>query len=99
MKKSKSQQSKKRKPNANICLTKADVRKLKSDITAKATMYATILFMAYIMEDPGVDCNEDKLCEIFEGVQRYMEAVDDHLITIRQVCDIIKNHTGLDIQY
>lgn len=50
------------------------------------------------MEEKVIDCDEDKICEIFDGVMRYSDAVSEHLITLTQVREIVEKHTGLKIK-
>lgn len=87
----------KRKSNKCIMLTKAEISKLKREITEEAFTKSVVLMLAYIMEEPGIDCDEDKIVEIFEGVERYAEYIENHEITLKKVCEIIKEYTGLDI--
>ena len=76
-----------------IELTPRKIEELAKDASAKAM----ILFAAYLMEDE--DFTPERICEVWEGVTRYSMAVDDKLITLKKVCDIINEHTGLNIRW
>lgn len=56
-----------------------------------------ILLLGYLMDD--FDYNADRLIDIWQGVERYSEAVDNHTISLRKVADIINEHTGLNIRW
>lgn len=55
-----------------------------------------ILSAAYLMDE--FDYSEEAIVEYWEGMLRYMDAIDKKLITIDKVCEIIETHTGLHFQ-
>ena len=83
----------KTRPNKRIELTP---RKLE-EIKAEAIGQAMILTIAYLMDELNYDA--DECVSIWEGVTRYAEAVGDRLITMDKVCNIINDHTGLNIKW
>lgn len=54
-----------------------------------------VLCAAYLMEEDGYD--DEHICDFYESMIRWCGAVDTHLITIDQVIQIIKDHTGMEI--
>lgn len=85
------------KPKA-LVLKPQDVKKIKLEVTENAIKATVTLFISYIMEEEVIACDEDKICEIFDGVMRYSGAVNEHLISLNQVRKIIEEHTGIKIK-
>lgn len=67
------------------------------EIAKEASAKAMILFAAYLMDDE--DFNAERICEVWDGVTRYADAVDKKLISLDKVCGIINNYTGLKIRW
>lgn len=67
------------------------------ELARQASAKAMILFAAYLMEDE--DFTPERICEVWDGVTRYASAVDDKLISLRKICEIINEHTGLNIRW
>ena len=72
-------------------MDKKAINKLESE-TWKKEM---ILSAAYLMDEFGYD--EERVCEFWDGMNRYLDAVKGHIITINKVIDIIEKHTGIKI--
>lgn len=89
----------KHKSNRCIMMTKAELNKLKKEITEEAFIKSVVLILAYIMEEPGIDCDEEKIVEIFEGIERYAQYIESHEITLKKICEIIKEYTGIVIKW
>ena len=68
------------------------VKKMETEIWEKCL----ILSAAYLMDE--MDYNEDKVVDYFTSMTKYLEAIDDHLLTMDKVCEIIKEHSGVDIR-
>jgi len=66
------------------------------ELTYKAIQQTMLLTCAYLMDE--LDYSEDKICEIWEGVSRYSEAVMDKTISIDKVIEIINEQTGMNIK-
>lgn len=96
-KESHSKADKKQNGNKTVMVTPSWRNKVVDEIATIATHKAVVLMLAYMMEDPQWDCDEDKIEEFFLGVDRYAEAIEDHYITLRKVCEIIKEKTGIVI--
>lgn len=73
------------------------------EIVNKAKMSAVeqtmILVAAYLMEEPEFNYSDERICELWEGISRWSEAVKDHTISCQKVCEIIKEQTGLEIHW
>ena len=74
-------------------MTPRKVEQLAREASAKAM----ILFAGYLMDDQDFDA--ERICEVWDGVTRYAEAIDNKLITLSKVCEIINEHTGLNIRW
>jgi len=84
---------------AKIVLSQSELNKKLDDAKLEGIQQTTLLFLSYVMEDPAIDCDEDKIIEMLEGVTRYLKAVDEHLISMNQVSDIIHEKTGMRIKW
>lgn len=56
-----------------------------------------ILLVAYLMDE--LNYEPEKIIEVWQGVERYSEAIDSHLLSLNTVCKIIGEHTGLEIRW
>ena len=82
----------KKKPKATV-MSKTAVRELEEHIAKKMI----VLSMAYLMDEFEYD--REAICDFYDGLVRYLNAITDKLITIKQVEEIIKEHTGLNIRW
>lgn len=78
-----------------VTMTQAELKKLSKELSDEAVTRALTLFLAYMMEEQDFDL--ERLCDCVDGINRWAEAVDDHLITINQVAKIIEEHTGVEL--
>lgn len=53
------------------------------------------LVSGYLMDE--LDYDEDKIIDLWKGIERYMGAVKDHTITLKRVKEIINECTGLKV--
>ena len=67
------------------------------DIKMEAIGQTMVLTIAYLMDELGYD--EDKCLDVWDGVARYADAVNSNLIKMEKICDIINEHTGLNIHW
>lgn len=74
-----------------ITISKTQLRKHDDEIVQKMI----ILSAAYLMDE--MDYSDDRIVDYWEGLTRYAEAIDEKLITIRQVNNIIEEKTGLKL--
>lgn len=79
--------------NKKVEITPRKLQEIRQDVVGQ-TM---ILTLAYLMDDEDFD--SERLLGVWDGVTRYAEAVDSHLISLRKVCDIINKSTGLGIRW
>ena len=73
-----------------IWMDEKKIRRMEQDTWKKCIILST----AYLMDE--FDYRDDKIEEYLNGLDRYMDALEDHLITMDQVCDIIFERTGVD---
>ena len=71
--------------------------KQKAINSMKAVKRVLVLSAAYLMEEADWDDND--LVEYYEGICRWSDAIDSHLIQIQQVIDIINEKTGATIKW
>lgn len=76
-----------------IEVTPRKLQEIKNDVTGQTL----ILTLGYLMDD--MDYDPESLLGVWEGVTRYAEAVNTHIISLQKVCDIINEHTGLGIRW
>lgn len=69
------------------------LKKLETDVANKVIA----LDMAYHMD--SFDYNKEQIIEYYKGMERYMNAISDHLVTLKQVCDIIEEYTGIRVEW
>lgn len=71
-------------------------RKLKEirDDTAKQMI---VLMLAYLMDE--VDYSADKLIETYNALTRYVEAIDNKLISVKTVENILAEQAELEIRW
>lgn len=77
----------------HITLTKAKVEKIKADAVTEAMQKAMLLFLAALRDEYGF--GEQRLCKTLETVDRYAGYVDKHLVSLREVQEIVEKGTGL----
>lgn len=82
----------KKKPKT-IVMSKTAVKRFEEDVAKKMI----VLSMAYLMDE--FDYDSTAICDFYDGLERYLNAIDTKLITIRQVENIIKEHCGINIRW
>lgn len=75
-----------------ITVTKAQLKK----VYQKATMDGLVLFIATAMDEFGWTIDDVEKFSV--RLNRYSEAVDEHLISIRKVREIISEVMGVEIE-
>lgn len=73
-------------------MDKKAIRKLEEDIWKKTMTLAA----SYLMDE--FNYNEDAICDFWDGMNKYVEAIGDKLITVNKVQAIIYEHTGIKIK-
>lgn len=76
-----------------ITITPRKLDEMRTEILGQAM----ILHIAYLMDELGYD--EQKCLDVWDGVARYSEALKTKTITMHKVCQIINEHTGLNIRW
>ena len=79
----------KRPSQTPLVLYERDLRKLRESISD----HVLTLVTGYLMDE--LDYDEDKIVALWEGIARYSNAVEDHLITLNTVKEIIEKNTGI----
>jgi len=85
--------SRPKKQPKSIVMSKTALKDLKEDIARK--MIA--LSMAYLMDEFNYDSKA--LCDFYDGMERYLNAIDEKLITIQKVEEIIKEHSNIELKW
>lgn len=62
----------------------------------KAVKRVLTLCAAYLMEEDGWDV--DRICEFYDGIVRWSNYIDSHLISLTTVNKIIEEHTGAKLK-
>lgn len=75
-----------------VTMTQAKVNKLKQDITWKTL----VMFIACAMDE--MDWGMEEVEQFAVRLNRYMNAVDEHLISVHKVAQIVENITGMTIR-
>ena len=70
-------------------LYKRDIRKMKNDIYYKTQ----VLLFAFLMDE--LNYSAERIIEVKEALDRYLEAIDKKLLTVEKVEKIIEEYTEL----
>lgn len=89
----------KHKPQVHYNITEVQLRKIKDEVANEACNKMCTFMLAYLMEDENIHYDEDKIIDTFMAMERWSEALDEHLISIRKVCDIIQEKTGIEVRW
>ena len=85
---------KKLKPKDKVVLTKSDITRM----FHSATYRAFIMFTCWAMDE--WDFDKDKIIQAWDDINRWSEAIDkEKTLKLQTVCDIINEHTGLDLKW
>lgn len=89
--------AKKEKPDIRrkYTLSEKQLQKIKNEVEEEAVSLTAQLYLAALAE---MGWNEDQIVALFETVSRYVNYVDDHVVAMRDVRRIIKEHTGMEIK-
>ena len=94
------------KGNKTITFSKAEIneynRKVKQaeqDLKLEMIEKMALLFTAYIMEDESINCDEDKIADMYVKLNEWAWHIEDHTITIKTVSDIIFDKTGIRVKW
>lgn len=82
----------KRKKQKSVVMSKTAVHKLEEEVMQKML----ILSAAYLMDD--WDYSEQAICDYWDGLTRYVDAIDQKYITLDKICWIIQEHTGIEFK-
>lgn len=80
--------------------TDAQIAEMTNKAAVRGFLHAVTLDIAYHMEDPEFNCDEDKLVDHVETVMRWEQnRTGAHDLTIGKAKKLIKELTGLTIDY
>lgn len=82
------------KKNKSVVLRESDIKKMKRDITHEVTQVAIFMFLAWLKDTERVDNDPDKLFDEYERLDSWCNAIDEHLISIKDIKRIIEE--GID---
>lgn len=57
-----------------------------------------VLTIAYLMEETEFNSVE-KLMDFYDGILRWLNAVQDHLITVNKARELVEEHTGRKVYF
>ncbi len=83
--------------NRQITITAYQKKQICEAIRLDVAQQVMILTCAYLMDE--WDYDKDKICEVWDAINRYAGYIDTKQITLRKVVDIINEHTGLDLHW
>ncbi len=75
-----------------VTMTSAKINKMKQDITWKTL----VMFIACAMDE--FDWGMEEVEQFSVRLDRYMSAVDEHLISVYKVAQIVEEQTGMTIK-
>lgn len=84
----------KKDPRVKYTISDKQLRRIKAEATAEAVKKTGLLYLAALAEKGW---SEDEVVELFETVTRYATYLDDHALKIREVQEIIRRRTGIEI--
>lgn len=67
------------------------------EIKKEAIGQTYLLVAAYLMDE--LKYSDDKIIELWDGITRYADAVRNKDISMRKVCAILEEHTGLKVRW
>lgn len=86
---------KRKKKQVHIDITESKLNRLKDEITNAVTGQALLLVTAFCAEEYQLD--DEGVAELWDSLSRWAEAINDHLISLKQVQRIVEEHTGTKI--
>ena len=87
------------KKQGKMCqLSEKELERIKRNAKADGVQKALILTASWLMEEPEFNFSEERICNMWDGVARYAQGIDEHYISLQLVCEIIKQHTGMEIK-
>lgn len=82
-----------------VTLTQRQLKEYTRQVSDESVTRSICLFIAYMMSEKEIEFDSERIIELVDGITRWTEAVDEHLISIRQVAAIIEEHTGLRLDW
>ena len=86
------------KTNKTVVLRESDIRKMKKDITREVTKTAIYMFLAWLKDSEYIDNDPEILVAEYERLEAWCNAIDEHLISLREIKKIIEDGTGAQIR-
>lgn len=83
-----------KKPKDKVVLTQGDIQRMKVEISHRTLLLVT----AWTMDE--LDYDEDRIIEMWNGISRWSEAIDEKkLIKLNDIANIINDKTGLNLRW
>lgn len=86
------------KTNKTVVLRESDIRKMKKDITHDVTKTAIYMFLAWLKDAEYIDNDPEILIAEYKRLEAWCDAIDEHLISLRDIKKIIEDGTGASIK-
>lgn len=79
-------------------LKESDIKKLKRDITKDISAMAIMIFLAWLKDAEYIDNDAETLVEEYKHLESWFNAIDEHLISVREIQKIVEESTGMIIR-
>lgn len=73
------------------------IQTIKKRVETETFNKAFLLVTAYLMDE--FDYDASRIGDMWDGIARYSEAIDSHLISLEKVGEIITEHTGIETKW
>ena len=94
------------KNNKSLTISKAElneynrrVKEAEQQLKLETIETMALLFTAYIMEDDSIQCDEEKIVDMYVKLNDWAWHIEDHTITIQTVAKIIEDKTGIKVKW
>lgn len=79
--------------------TNKQINEMTQQARYRAFSYAVVMSIAYMMEDPEFDFDEDRIVDTYMNILNWEKhRSGSHDISIKQVMKIIEDHTGIKME-
>lgn len=86
------------KKNKTYILKESDIKKMKKEIVKEVSKTSIYIFLAWLKEEKIVENDPEKLLAEYERLEQWFGAIDEHLISLRDIQKIIEDGTNLKVK-
>lgn len=76
-------------------MSEKQLLKEKEQVVHEAVSMTGLLYLSVLAEKGW---KEKEILDLFDTVSRYVNYIDEHLVTVNQVKDTIEKHTGMKLK-